>query len=63
MHKRSIDWDSRDTQEIAADIVESAATQPLDVLDGDRLEDVLGVAVELRDAAQAIIAGQLQVRR
>jgi hypothetical protein len=32
-------------------------------LDGDRLEDVLDVAVELRDAAQAIIAGQVQVRR
>jgi hypothetical protein len=41
-----------------ADLISSSATELLDTLDGDDLEEVLAVAVELRDAAQAVIAGQ-----
>lgn len=55
MSRIELDWD--DMQEIAADLIAPTAAELLDALDGDQLDYVLSAAVELRDAAQAIIAG------
>lgn len=55
MNRIELDWD--DMQEIATDLIAPSTAELLVVLEGDQLDHMLEVAVELRDAAQAIIAG------
>ncbi len=55
MNRIELDWE--DMREIATDLVAPAAAQLLDTLDGDELDDVLSVAVELRASIDAIISG------
>jgi len=57
MKRIELDWE--DMQDIATTLVAPTAAELLDALDGDDLETVLAVAAELRDATQAIIAGQV----
>jgi hypothetical protein len=55
-----LDWD--DLRDIAASCVAPSITVLLDALDRDNLEDVVTAAAEVRDAAQAIVAGRIEGR-
>lgn len=59
VHMRYIELDWTDMQDIAEALIAPSAAELLDALDAGGLDHVLAVAVELRDAAQAIIAGRV----